>query len=229
MEKFNDGFSKTLAEIRAGDIMAVFAALYGIIIIGGAIVIAQSNPLLGLFVCVFSPVFILLLTVLTNMGLDKLKEGLDKKEKKSEVLNKIYPKFVRRTYHAEYRVSDNRDAVKQYVIDFYNQNNWMIESDGFIYITKFLRLTTPNKEDVLQEHGIIVGGVKLDKTVYETKIDKMFYVSFLQGQENISVVRFDTDEEDIALFSEDLLDELKKSYTVKVLESNIKTKRRKAK
>lgn len=219
--------------------MSLFATIYGVILVGAVILISQKNGLLGLFMCVFSPLLVLVLTVITRIGLEKLKKYFDESDEQAKTTKIIHPKFVRRQYHAEYKINANVDDVRKKVIDFYNRSNYRIENAGIRYITKFMQVIPQNESDVLPEQGVIVGGIRIDETkkghsvagmnLYrgfgnQTQIDKMFYISFSPGNDKVSTVNFDADDQDIALFSEDLLFELKSVYSVKVLGTNIKTR-----
>jgi hypothetical protein len=237
MDNLIKDISKVLKEIRAGDIMSVFATIYGVILVGAVILISQKNGLLGLFMCVFSPLLILVLTVITRIGLEKIKKYFDESDEQTKTTKIVHPKFVRRQYHVEYKVNANVVDARKKVVDFYNKSNYTIENAGIRYITKFAQVITQSESDVLQEQGIVVGGIRVDETKkghsvagmnlyrgFENQIhvDKMFYVSFSPGNDKVSTINFDADDQDIALFSEDLLVELKSIYSVKVLETNIK-------
>jgi len=68
--------SDILADIRTGDIIAMYAAVWSIVIVGAAVILAQENLWLGLGLLLLSPVPILALTILTKMLLSSFTENL---------------------------------------------------------------------------------------------------------------------------------------------------------
>ena len=99
-KKISREVASTLAEIRAGDIMGAYAAIWAAIIVGAAIILAQKNSSAGLVLLILSPVPILALTVLTRIALNKLAMRLQATEQ-NEISGDVEENKEEKPKHAE--------------------------------------------------------------------------------------------------------------------------------
>ena len=72
--------TKTLLEIKSGDIMATYAAIWGAIVAAAAIILAQKNFWSGVILLALSPIPILTLTVFTRIVLERITKRLEMDE-----------------------------------------------------------------------------------------------------------------------------------------------------
>lgn len=104
VQKLFREIASTLAEIKAGDVMGLYAAIYAIIFVGAFGIIFPQNKGAGIVILLFSPIPILILTILTNIGVNKIKEVLESSSEQSETDANIevieYPQSEGKEPHA---------------------------------------------------------------------------------------------------------------------------------
>jgi hypothetical protein len=73
-----------LLGIQAGDILALYAAIWGVIFLGAVVILAQRNIFTGIVLLFFSPIPIFIFTVITKLLVDKFARMLPASENKQK-------------------------------------------------------------------------------------------------------------------------------------------------
>lgn len=185
---------------------------------------------------------IIIFEVYVDFILPKIKEK-KRIEKESKATRETSPKirhqrFVWRAFHAEYRVNANAETVFKYLLQHYTGIAIYSDYENITYVTQGVTSIDPNNSNETFQYGFIVNGIKetggkpekfLSGSIRPLSsiesINEMFFVTVTQSADNVSIVSFDTDSKGIASFSEGLLKELKKGFTVKILKSILNSKR----
>lgn len=225
--------SEILADIRAGDIMTALFAFFSVLVLGAIVYIAKWNVYVGIiFLCLF-PFSVIFLTIFYKWIISRFATDLNwlsEDQKTKDELKVRHLKFIRRFYHAEYRVNANADAVNNFLLQYYAGIPIYNEQGNVTYIKEEIKAFDPKQGETFQ-YGFIAGGIKstaihgyytvagmkvTDNPIYEL-IPEMFFVTISQGAKNVAIVAFDADTKAIASFSQGLLSELRKGFSVKII------------
>jgi hypothetical protein len=80
-----------LLGIQAGDILALYAAIWGVIFLGAVVILAQRNIFTGIVLLFFSPIPIFIFTVITKLLVDKFARMLPASENKQKEMKLEFP------------------------------------------------------------------------------------------------------------------------------------------
>ncbi|HXQ34362.1 MAG TPA: hypothetical protein VN843_10145 [Anaerolineales bacterium] len=89
IQKLFKEISSTLAEIRAGDIMALYATVWGALLIAAVIILAQKNTWTSVVLLILSPIPIFIMTVVTKALVSRFRKDLSQDNKNQAEQEKI--------------------------------------------------------------------------------------------------------------------------------------------
>ena len=146
MDKLLKRISKTLREIGTGDILSLYASLYTVLLLAAAYAAYQANHWLGVLTLLFSPIALLVLTIITKLVLVRFSNEISavSKGQKLEIEIWEYPRIppVTRAGIRIINLDTENDftgisikLVEMYLVErdeFYNleKKKFLIESDN---------------------------------------------------------------------------------------------------
>jgi hypothetical protein len=235
-QKIINEISGALTEIRSGDVLSTYATIYGFMFVGATLVIFQKSVLGGILFLVFSPIPFFLMAVLTRIALSRFSKDLDSLSHIEEQAKNNKPvvrhqKFTRRFYHAEYRVNADANVINNYLLQQYTSIAEYSEHGNITYIINGILSVDPKKTDETFQYGFIASGTKeiggksqkflsgsIRPVLSIENIPEMFFVTISQSADKVSIVSFDTDNKDISSFATGLMQELRKGFSVRVIQ-----------
>lgn len=174
----------------------------------------------------------------SSLGLEDNSLG---KAKKSTALE-VHSKFYVRSVHLEYKVNADAKVVNNYLLQQYTGISYSVEFEKTILQVDQIESFNPESHDVFQ-YGFIAQGysstaVNGHFTIGEARmtanpmlkaIPEMFVITISQGQKDISILSFDTDVKHAHMFTTGLVQDLRKAFSVELLNTNQYTSTRKEK
>jgi hypothetical protein len=201
----------TLADIKASDIMALYVGVYSVIFLAAVAVMAQKNRLAGVIFLLLIPIPILILTVVTNALVSKFTRALkslneqnhDRKDNKADTL-----RFHSHTHHAEFIIKDaNAEDVAKYLFQELDDLPIWIDGDNFRLETKGGQYFNPQMHNVINHVFVARGRKEIYRSIKGTNqanvstvnFSEMFFITVVQGGQNTTKVKFDSDDRDVFL------------------------------
>jgi hypothetical protein len=136
-------------------------------------------------------------------------------------------RFYRRDVHLEYRVNADANVVNNYLLGAYTGIMRTIHVGDSEYLLTDIRAFSPEEHATFQygliasgrketaQHGyFLVGETKMTSDPLMEAVPEMFFITISQGQKDVSMVNFDTDTRELQPFSDGMVQELGKAFSV---------------
>ncbi|MDP1624632.1 MAG: TIR domain-containing protein, partial [bacterium] len=142
----------------------------------------------------------------------------------------ILPKFYRRAIHLEYKINADAKTINDYLLQLYTGIAFFVEAFDSVYQVDTIEAFTPDGHNVFQwgfvasgtketaQHGYTtVAGMKITPDPAIEPVPEMFLISISQGQNGVSILSFDTDVNHAHMFTTGLVQDLRKAFSVQLL------------
>ena len=168
-------------------------------------------------------------------SLKKRADSLGVKLPSSEVISVkkkdiVLPKFYRRAIHLEYKINADAKTINDYLLQLYTGIAFFVEAFNGIYQVDTIEAFIPDGHNVFQwgfvasgtketaRHGYVtVADIKMTLDPAIEPVPEMFLISISQGQNGVSILSFDTDVKHAHMFTTGLVQDLRKAFSVQLL------------
>ncbi len=161
-----------------------------------------------------------------SLGVNLLSSEVIAVKKKDVIL----PKFYHRAIHLEYKINADAKTVNDYLLQLYTGVAFFVEAFNSVYQVDTIQAFIPDGHNVFQwgfvasgiketaQHGhTTIAGMKMTPDPAIEPVPEMFLISISQGQKGVSILSFDTDVKHAHMFTTGLVQDLRKAFSVQLL------------